>query len=194
MRKKGFTLVELLAVIVVLGIIMTIAGTAVLGQRKKANIEEAKKLEDTIKNLGAGIYSYEMISGVKDNESYCKKIENKSSYDASLNQCRNGENDLNPVSIDGSEYKNYFYSKYKESESNESEIIITLDELANTGYLKSDSIKNPGGNGNCSGYLKIEPASSDEMFKGYISCDNVYETEGYEQQNESSALLTPVED
>lgn len=62
MRKKGFTLVELLAVIVVLGVIMAIAGTAVLGQRKKANIEEAKKIEQTITDLGPGIYSYESLN------------------------------------------------------------------------------------------------------------------------------------
>ena len=61
MRKKGFTLVELLAVIVVLGIIMTIAGTAVLGQRKKANIEEAKKIEQTLADLGPGIYAYKSL-------------------------------------------------------------------------------------------------------------------------------------
>ena len=51
-NKKGFTLIELLAVIVVLGVIMSIAGTAVLKQKKKANIEEAKSLENTITKIG----------------------------------------------------------------------------------------------------------------------------------------------
>lgn len=62
-KEKGFTLVELLAVIVVLGVIMAIAGTAVLNQRKKANIEEAKKIEQSITDLGPGIYSYESSVG-----------------------------------------------------------------------------------------------------------------------------------
>ncbi len=56
MKKNGFTLVELLAVIVVLGVIMTIAGTAVMGQRKKANIEEAKNMEKTLADIGPDVY------------------------------------------------------------------------------------------------------------------------------------------
>ena len=55
-NKKGFTLVELLAVIVVLGIIMSIAGTAVLKQKKKANQGEVDSLYNTIKSLGPDVY------------------------------------------------------------------------------------------------------------------------------------------
>ena len=70
MKNNGFTLVELLAVIVVLGVIMAIAGTAVLGQRRKTNIEEAKKIEQTIADLGPGIYSYESSVGSDDSDSF----------------------------------------------------------------------------------------------------------------------------
>lgn len=56
MNKKGFTLIELLAVIVVLGIIMTVAGTAVLNQKRNANLEEAKKIEKTLADLGSDVY------------------------------------------------------------------------------------------------------------------------------------------
>lgn len=56
MKKNGFTLVELLAVIVVLGIIMSIAGTAVLKQKKKANQGEVDSLYNTIKSLGPDVY------------------------------------------------------------------------------------------------------------------------------------------
>lgn len=56
MNKKGFTLIELLAVIVVLAVIMSIASTQVLKQKKAANIEEAKQIEKSIKDLGPDIY------------------------------------------------------------------------------------------------------------------------------------------
>lgn len=56
MKKNGFTLIELLAVIVVLAIIMTIAGTSVLGQKKKANQEEVKSIYNDIKAFGPDVY------------------------------------------------------------------------------------------------------------------------------------------
>ena len=137
-NNKGFTLVELLAVIVVLGIIMSIAGTAVLKQKKKANLEEAKKLEKTIADLGPSIYSYESMLGNKD------------------------DND-------------YFYKSYKNLRD-VSSIKISLSELKEAGYLKSETISNPAGNGNCEGYLEVKKGPE---FNAYISCDNLYETSGY---------------
>ena len=65
MKNKGFTLIELLAVIVVLGVIMTIAGVSVIKIRNDAALQEAKKLEDTIADLGPGIYSNEVITDDK---------------------------------------------------------------------------------------------------------------------------------
>ena len=58
-NKKGFTLVELLAVIVVLSLVIVIAGLSVTQVRKNANKELAKSLEETITKLGPTIYSYE---------------------------------------------------------------------------------------------------------------------------------------
>ena len=55
-NKNGFTLVELLAVIVVLGIIMVIAGSSVNAIKKNANISEAKEIEEMIESLGADVY------------------------------------------------------------------------------------------------------------------------------------------
>lgn len=61
MKKNGFTLVELLAVIVILGIIMTIVGTNLMSVKKEANIKEAKKIEQTIEDLGPEVY-YDIIN------------------------------------------------------------------------------------------------------------------------------------
>lgn len=56
MNKKGFTLIELLAVIVILGVIMAVTSSAVLKQKAKANVEEAKKLEHSIETLGPEVW------------------------------------------------------------------------------------------------------------------------------------------
>ncbi len=74
--NKGFTLVELLAVIVVLGIIMTVAGSAVLGQRKRANQKEVESIYNSIKAFGPDIYLNEkeklMTDKVYFNATYLK--------------------------------------------------------------------------------------------------------------------------
>ena len=137
-NKKGFTLIELLAVIVVLGVIMSIAGTAVLKQKKKANIEEAKSLENTITKIGEDLYTHESMVGKTDDW--------------------------------------YFYKKYKSLNSGES-IDISLTKLASAGYIKSDSIANPSGNGNCAGYLSVKKTDEGPSFKGYICCLNLYATD-----------------
>ena len=61
--KKGFTLVELLAVITVLALVMVIAGLSVSRVRKNANVELAKKLEDTLKGFGPDIYAAKKEAG-----------------------------------------------------------------------------------------------------------------------------------
>lgn len=72
-RNNGFTLVELLAVIVVLGVIMVIAGSSLTAVKKKANIDEAKEIEEMLTNLGADVYlNVEGASDISLNES--KKI------------------------------------------------------------------------------------------------------------------------
>lgn len=146
MKNKGFTLIELLAVIVVLGVIMTIAGVSVMKIRNDAALQEAKKLEDTIADLGPGIYSNEAIMGV-----------------------------------DGTGILNYDSITINDSKK------ITLYQLKD--YLKelkceenNCQIKSPFGSSYCEGYLKVTKTEDGPLFKGYISCGDNYETEGYNEQ------------
>lgn len=69
-NKKGFTLVELLAVIVILGIILTIAGTNVVKSIKTANQQEVYSLGKSLEDLGPGIYSSEKL---KDSSNFIDK-------------------------------------------------------------------------------------------------------------------------
>ncbi len=85
MKKNGFTLVELLAVIVVLGVIMTIAGTAVMGQRRKANIEEAKNMEKTLADIGPDVYRRESMS---DSSEFMEKYNDDEKFIISADQLK----------------------------------------------------------------------------------------------------------
>ena len=56
MKKNGFTLVELLAVMMILGLIMVIVGRKLIISKKDASINEILKIERTLKDLGGDIY------------------------------------------------------------------------------------------------------------------------------------------
>ena len=65
---------------------------------------------------------------------------------------------------------------YKTSE----EAKISIDQLAEAGYLKSSTIKNPSGNGNCEGYLEVTKTNEGPVFKAYICCPSLYKTVGFD--------------
>lgn len=66
-KENAFTLVELLAVIVVLGILSSIAIVGIIKVRKDANKSAAQKIEKSLTDLGPGIYEYETTVGVVTN-------------------------------------------------------------------------------------------------------------------------------
>lgn len=168
-KNNGFTLVELLAVITILGVIMIVGGVAAVNIKKDANIKEAKQIEEMLKDLGPGIYSYEKSAGVYDARSYCKKIESED-YISGLS-CKNGAS----VQKD-----KYFYPKYS-SAYNNTELFISFSELYQAGYLKEvvlegsvfKGIKNPSGGEPCNGYLKITKTDDGPVFNSCLYCPGI---------------------
>lgn len=185
-NKKGFTLVELLAVIVVLGIIMAVAGTAALKIKKNADIEAAKKLEQSLTDLGPSIYSYEMmqqpkvIAGDDSNP-----LDGNFSYN--YKKILQTENSLDGLGVD--ERKSYQgYS-----------LLITTSKLQDASYLKSSTLKI--GNQSCNGFIRIYKTPSGPYFEGNICCDGIYSTnkgdgavgdncENYYKENDSTLNIS----
>lgn len=208
-NRKGFTLIELLAVIVVLGLIMTIAGTAILKQKKKANIEEALKIEQSIKDLGPNIYSYEYLLGNKSMDIITgESIENNTgkSKDYSNFICKESnfyciykkiDNPMGTCLDDSIWNKDTNFCvqksiKYNGKYYRTDRFAITISELADKGYLKNvvtksgkKYINSPFGKGYCDGYLRITRTNDGPRFKAFIKCGsngsfNDYKTPDYE--------------
>lgn len=105
-NKKGFTLVELLAVVVVLGIIGSIVTMSVINIKNKAANDVFEKLVNEIEDLGPQIYSHEMLYGDKESDN------------SFYNRYKNGEDFI--ITIDQLKEKGYLesiQSPYKTTES-----------------------------------------------------------------------------
>ncbi len=83
MKKKGFTLIEILAVIIILALLSGIATLTAGRILKNSRKKEAIKQEEILTSLGETIYTHERISGgstsvfknkVKNNESFYIEI------------------------------------------------------------------------------------------------------------------------
>ena len=76
-NKKGFTLVELLAVIVLIGLLSGVTVTAIVRTRRKANEKLVMSLATSLKSIGGEVYAYEILKGDKTNEKgFYKKFKN----------------------------------------------------------------------------------------------------------------------
>lgn len=139
MKNKGFTLIELLAVIVVLGVIMTIAGVSVMKIRKDAALQEAKKLEDTIADLGPGIYSNEVITDDKSILNY-GSMELNSSKKITLYQLKGYLKELK-CEKDNCQLKSPFGSGYCDGYL---EVKKTADGPSFKGYISCENYETEG--------------------------------------------------
>lgn len=139
MKNKGFTLIELLAVIVVLGVIMTIAGVSVMKIRNDAALQEAKKLEDTIADLGPGIYSNEVITDDKSILNY-GNMELNSSKKITLSQLKGYLKELK-CEKDNCQLKSPFGSGYCDGYL---EVKKTADGPSFKGYISCENYETEG--------------------------------------------------
>lgn len=168
--KKGFTLVELLAVIVLLSLLSTIGITMLLSSRKNANIRLAKKLEQSLTDIGEQYYIYETtVNKNSEDESY----DGKNFY----NKYRELETN-EAIIISLKQLKDAGYLK-------------GLKCSNGTCEFQSPS------KGTCPGYLLITNETDGPTFKGYIKCD-VYETTDFDDKKvpgpeESSEIEEPSE-
>lgn len=139
MKNRGFTLIELLAVIVVLGVIMTIAGVSVMKIRNDAALQEAKKLEDTIADLGPGIYSNEVITDDKSILNY-GSMELNSSKKITLYQLKGYLKELK-CEKDNCQLKSPFGSGYCDGYL---EVKKTADGPSFKGYISCENYETEG--------------------------------------------------
>lgn len=170
-NKKGFTLVELLAVVVVLGIIGSIVTMSVINIKNKAANDVFEKLVNEIEDLGPQIYSHEMLYGVKNYSDYCKEI--NGTYTPATETANAS------CEVDGEtktdESMNYFYNMYQ----NNTNFIITIGQLQEKGYL--EDIQSPyKTNESCEGYLMVNNRSGEPEFSANLSCSGRNETDDYD--------------
>lgn len=151
MNKKGFTLIEILAVILILSLITTGSIAVVIRSKKVANDKLAVKLEDSLTAVGKSIYVHEFLSGNKEDDNYFyKKYKNL------------GDNESLYISLTELGKKNYLTDLKKE----------------NSNYKFKSPY---GSDKTCDGYLMITKVKDAPEYKGYISCEGGYKSKDYDK-------------
>lgn len=94
-NNKGFTLVELICVVVILSLITTIAIVSITKRRKQATLEEKNTLRQTIIS---GFETYRINNNVlKDTEINIKELDFSTNLSFNGNFCKDKENNNNKI-------------------------------------------------------------------------------------------------
>lgn len=174
---KGFTLVELLAVIVVIALLATIGGSYLLSVRNKSNKDLAIKLEDSITKLGESIYSYEYIVGRNSSSAGTFYTEYK----------RISSNES--IKVDLCELYDKGYMENVNKTTIDTDIGTTEDE----GSTEICTLNSPENGKTCSAFLLVTKTDNGPEFKGYIDCGSLYKTSDYDVVGGKSVTLTSVD-
>lgn len=139
MNRKGFTLIEMLATIVILGIIMGIASYSVIGIINKSK----NKTEGTfVKNIGTSIEEY--ISLKTNSLTIKQSIGNFNKcmvLDGDNCKCKKYQNPSDPESL----CLEYFYESANIVQLNS----ITIKDLIDNGFLDEEKLVNPATKKKC---------------------------------------------
>ncbi len=135
--KNGFTLVELLAVVVVLGIIGSIVTMSVMNIKKNASDDVFNKLQKEIADLGHEIYTHEMISGNKElSDSFYNMYKNEDEFIITIDELQNKgylDNVQSPYKTD-EECKGYLKVSKTTSEGPEFNVELNCSGHRTTDY------------------------------------------------------------
>ena len=138
-NKKGFTLTELLAVIVLLGLLSTAAITGLMSVRRNSNRKLAEKLENTLTQVGDEIYPYESVQESSAFMNAYDGLGENQNIKITLSELRKSGFLKNLVKVDG-EYK--LVSPANNKETCDGFIIITKVGGApvSKGYIKCNDL------------------------------------------------------
>ena len=137
MNKKGFTLVELLAVIVLLGLVTTIVATKGFGAfdntKKKINEQNVKAIEEAAKVLMAEVENCD--DDLKEYEDLRKYFESTKN-NISINSCANLKKEIKETQISLDDLQKGDYISGNDVENISGTIFVKFDMDANKGTVK----------------------------------------------------------
>lgn len=87
MRNKGFTLIELVVVIVILGILAVVAAPKFMGLQRDARIADLKGLEGSLKAANEMVYAKAAMKGLEHSQ-YFEKNTSENSIDINGNEVK----------------------------------------------------------------------------------------------------------